>query len=202
MKFKKMLMVLMAVAMVAGTTLPARATDDKMAMDPDAMMKEWAKMNGPSDGHKIFDKYVGKWTATTKMWMDPAAPPSEEMGGMAEFSMMMGGRFLSQKFTSSMMGMPFEGFGTTGYDNFRKEYVSTWVDNISTATMMMNGGMKDAKTIEMTGLMDEPMTGEKDKKVRSSETWTDDNHFTWAMYDNIPGKGEVKVMEISYTRVK
>jgi len=200
MKVRKLLLPLMAVAMIAGTALPARATDPNA--DPDAMMKEWAAMNGPSDSHKIFEKYVGKWTATTTMWMDPSAPPAVEKGGLAEFSLMMGGRFLAQKMNSSMMGMPFEGFGTTGYDNFRKEYVSTWIDNISTATIVMNGTMKDAKTLEMTGLMDEPMTGEKGKKIRSLETWTDNDHFAWAMYDNIPGKGEVKVMEISYARVK
>lgn len=200
MKFQKVLMLLMTVATVAGAPMIARATDPNT--DPDAMMKEWARMNGPSESHKIFGKYVGKWTATTTMWMDPSAPPAVEKGGTSEFSLMMDGRFLAQKMSSSMMGMPFEGFGTTGYDNFRKEYVSTWIDNISTATMKMTGTMKDADTLEMTGLMDEPMTGEKDKKVRSTETWTDENHFVWAMYDNIPGKGEVKVMEINYARAK
>lgn len=200
MKSRKILLSLMALALLAAVTPPARATDPNM--DPDAMMKEWAKMNGPSESHKVFEKYVGKWETTAKMWMDPSAPPSEEKGGMTEFSLMMGGRFLVQKTTSTMMGMPFEGFGTTGYDNFRKHYVSTWIDNISTATMMMTGNMKDANTMELTGLMDEPMTGEKDKKVRSMETWTDNDHFAWSMYDNIPGKGEVKVMELNYSRVK
>jgi hypothetical protein len=54
----------------------------------------------------------------------------------------------------------------------------------------------------MTGLMDEPMTGEKDKKVRSREVWKDADTILFEMYDNIPGKGEVRVMEITYTRTK
>ena len=199
MNFRKLALALSVCTGVLLAALPVGATDPNMSEEE--MMKKWMEISTPSEGHKLFDKYVGKWDATVKSWMDPAAPPTESKG-MCEFSKMLGGRFLQQDFKGQMMGMPFEGHGMTGFDNFRKEYVTTWMDNFSTSIMKMTGTMKDSKTMEMTGMMDEPMTGEKDKKIRMTETWTDDDHFTFAMFDNIPGKGEVKMMEIMYSRAK
>jgi hypothetical protein len=188
---------LLAVAAVVAA--PAFAQE---AMDQEAMMQQWAKYTSPSEHHKHLEKYVGKWNATVRMWMDPAAPPAESPG-TAEYTMMLGGRWVMQSFHGTMMGMPFEGLGLTGYDNFREEYVGTWMDNISTAGMKITGKL-DPKTGEllMTGPMDEPMTGERDKTFKAIEKWLGPDSFMFSAYDNIPGKGEVKVMEITYTRMK
>jgi hypothetical protein len=43
----------------------------------------------------------------------------------------MGGRFLGQRYTGSMMSAPFEGVGYTGYDNVTKKYWGTWIDRMS-----------------------------------------------------------------------
>jgi hypothetical protein len=32
-----------------------------------------------------------------------------------------------------MMGMPMSGFGMTGFDNTRKQYVGTWADTFGTS---------------------------------------------------------------------
>jgi hypothetical protein len=177
---------------------PALAADP--AMDQEAMMKKWMEMASPSEGHAIFDKYVGKWNTDVKSWMDPAGPPIESKGS-AEFSKMFGGRYLVQSFHGSMMGQPFEGHGMTGYDNFRKEYQSTWMDDMSTAMMIMKGTRKSDGTFELAGTMDDAMTGEKDMKMRTVEKWVDDDHFNFSMYYTVAGK-EAKMMEINYTRAK
>jgi hypothetical protein len=63
-------------------------------------------------------------------------------------------------------------------------------------------GTADAQgTITLTGTMDEPVTGEKDKKYREVLRWTGPDAFTMEMYDTISGK-EVKVMELLHTRAK
>jgi hypothetical protein len=198
MNVRRILLGLTAAALVLGT-VPATATDP--GMDQEAMMKKWMEMSAPGEGHAIFDKYVGKWDCVVKSWMDPKAPPTETKG-TSEYSKILGGRFLLQTFNGDMMGMPFEGRGTTGYDNLRKEYVAIWTDNFSTSIMKMTGQKKDDMTIELSGLMDDAMTGEKDKKIRSVEKWIDDDHVNFEMYDTIPGMGQVKVMEINYTRAK
>ena len=51
----------------------------------------------------------------------------------------MGGRYLEQRFKGDIMGMPFEGIGYTGYDNVKKQYWGTWMDNMSTGMMTSTG---------------------------------------------------------------
>jgi hypothetical protein len=177
-------------------------TPEPGGADMEAMMKEWAKWSNPTDMHKHLEKMAGNWTVTTKMWMDPSAPPTESKGA-AKSTFVLGGRWLRQEYTGDMMGMPFEGIGMTGYDNFKKEYISTWTDNMSTTMMRSTGSVNAAGTeFTMTGTMDEPMTGERDKKFRHVWKLASADSHVFEAYDNIPGKGEVKVMELTYTRVK
>lgn len=188
-----------ALVLVAGT---AAGSDSKTAPDMDAMMKEWAKWMNPGAPHQLLQKMAGKWTITQKMWMDPSQPPMENQG-TAELTMVLGGRFLHQHYTGTMMGMPFEGSGLVGYDNFRQLYTSSWADNMGTAMMQSRGTANAAGTeITFTGLVDEPTTGEKDKKFRQVMRMTGPDALVFEMYDNIPGKGEVKVLEITHARVK
>lgn len=184
----------------------ASAQDDKGTIgggaDQEAMMKEWAKWAMPGDMHKQLDKMVGNWTVTTKMWMDPSAPPMESKG-TAKNEWVLGGRWVRQEYSGEMMGTPFEGIGMTGYDNFKKEFISVWADNVSTTMIRSTGTCNaDGTEFNMSGTMDEPMTGERDKKFRHVWKVKSADEHTFEAYDNIPGKGEVRVMELVYTRVK
>ena len=51
--------------------------------------------------------------------------------------MILGGRYLEQRYEGTMMGQPFSGIGVTGFDNYKKKFVSTWVDSMGTAIMTM-----------------------------------------------------------------
>ena len=177
----------------------AASAQEKAAPVPsqEEMMKKWAELASPGENHKAMEKFVGNWTYTNKVWMDPAAPPSESTG-KASISMVMGGRYLQQSYTGDFMGQPFEGFGLMGYDNGKKEFVNIWTDNTSTGIMMMNGkGAKDE--IVLTGMMDDAMTG-KNMKLREVIRWTGPDSFVLEMFDQSGGK-EVKMMEITHTRV-
>jgi len=56
-----------------------------------------------------------------------------------------------------MMGMPFEGIGINGYDNLKKKFVSTWIDNMGTMIVMSTGTFDPAtKTFTYMGEMDNP----------------------------------------------
>lgn len=91
----------------------------------------------------------------------------------------------------------------TGYDNFRKEFISTWSDNMSTSMMRSTGTCNEAGTeFNFSGKMDEPMTGERDKTFRHVLKVVNADKHTFEAFDNIPGKGEVRVMELTYDRVK
>ncbi len=178
------------------TTMPAAG-----AMDEKAMMEAWAKFATPGDAHKMLATSVGTWDTTVKSWWQPGAPPMESKG-TAENRMIMGGRFLEGRFTGTMMDMPFEGLGYTGYDNYKKKYVSTWMDNMGTGVMTsMGSGDPSGKTMTFTGEMDDPMEG-KTKPFKNTFTMVDNDHHTFEMWSAGPDGKMAKVMEIHYTRKK
>jgi hypothetical protein len=184
---------------VLALTTPAFAQDKPGgAPSQEEMMKMWEAAAAPGANHKDMEKFVGNWTYTNKVWMDPAAPPSESKG-KANMSMILGGRYLQQNYSGEFMGKPFEGFGLMGFDNVKKEYVSTWTDNTSTAIMTMNG-TKAKDDIALTGMMDDPTTG-KATKLREVIRWTGPDTWVLEMYDG-SGPKEVLMMEITHTRVK
>jgi len=59
---------------------------------------------------------AGKFDFAGKFWMEPGAPP-QAAKGVAERTLLLGGRVLQEKVTSSLMGMPLDGLGLAGYDN-------------------------------------------------------------------------------------
>ncbi len=177
--------------------------DDKpVAAAPDAAaMEAWMKSMKLGEQHGEFKKYVGEWTTSTKVMM-PGAPEAPASTGSASFKLLMDGRFLEQTYSGNMMGMPMEGMGLMGFDNNRKLFVNTWVDNFSTGMMMMKGNKsQDGKTLTMIGEMDEPMTGEMGKAIRSQTKWLNENSFKFTMDEIIYGE-PFTVLEVTYTRKK
>src|SRR5262245_21579950 len=104
----------------------------------DQDMQKWMQYMTPGDMHKMLAKGAGSWKAKTTFWMAPGAEP---VVSDATFTgeMILGGRYLMSKYSGNMMGMPFEGIAIEGYDNAGKMFVSTWVDNMGTGIMNMQG---------------------------------------------------------------
>lgn len=116
-----------------------------------------------------------------------------------ENRMVLGGRYQQSSFKGTMNGMPFEGMGTTGYDNAKKMFVSTWVDNMGTGVITMEGNYdQGSKTLNLKGKCTDPSTG-KDCDMREVMTMVDDKHTNFEMYMTMGGK-EQKVMEAKYTK--
>jgi hypothetical protein len=99
------------------------------------------------------------------------------------------------------MGMPFTGMSITGYDNYKKKYVSAWIDNMGSGIMHMEGPWDEAsKSMTLTGSMLDPATG-KECKMREVFKIVDDNNQVMEMYGPDPKTGvEYKTMEIKFTR--
>jgi hypothetical protein len=177
--------------------------DDQKKSDADmqkAMMEAWMKASTPGDAHKKLDGMVGTWDVTVKSWMAPGQPPAESTG-TAVNQWVLGNRWMEEKFTGSFMGMPFQGIGYTGYDNVKKQYVGTWMDNMSTAVMVSSGKGGSGNTYEFTSSMDDPMTG-KPAMITEKVTFTDADHHTMEMWGPGPDGKVYKSMEISYSRKK
>jgi Protein of unknown function (DUF1579) len=179
----------------AKKTMPAAGK-----MDEKAMMEMMAKYSTPGPEHKKLEAMVGTWDTTAKMWMDPSAPPQESKG-VAENKMALGGRFLEQNFEGTMMNQPFTGKGYTGYDLYKKQYVSTWMDSMGTAIMNATGNVDSSGKLTMTGSMDDPMSGKK-TDFKETMTTVDPDHQVFEMWMPAPDGKMFKTLEIQYARRK
>ena len=191
---------LLALAFALALPMAAVAQDKTQgAPSPDAMMEAWIKAATPGENHKVLASLAGEWNVVQKMWMAPGQPPMESKG-RARQTMTLGGRYLRQEFEGSMMGGPFSGEGSTGYDNITKKFVSTWGDTWSTGIMVLTGDYDAAsKTLTLTGDITD-VDGTK-KPFKEVLRIMDADKHVLEMYDKHEGK-EVKIMEILYTRAK
>lgn len=166
-------------------------------MDEAAMtkMKEYAT---PNENHKVLDSLVGSWNYTLKWWMAPDSQP-EESTGSSENKWTLGGRFVEQSVEGTSMGQPFEGIGVTGYDNAKKEYVSTWMDNMATGIFTAKGMYAPAtKALTESGDFLCPIRGQM--SFRWVTKIIDENNYTFESYTNDEKGKEFKSMEIVYKR--
>ena len=170
--------------------------------DMEEMMAKWKAMNAKGPEHEKFKDMVGTWDTEMTMWMGPNTEPTVSKG-TAVFRLLLDGRYVEQKYRCMMMGEPYEGIGIDGYDRIKQKYVSIWMGSDSTGIFMMEGTADNTgKVFTYYGKMDDPFTGQKDKVVKSIAREIDKDTTVFEMYDNIPGVGEFKNMEIRYMRRK
>jgi hypothetical protein len=188
-----------ALSLLALTSLPASAQDKPKAPPEMAGMDAMMKAATPGEQQKKLARLAGDWTFTNTFWMAPGQPPMTSSGTMHGV-LLMGGRYVEHTWTGSMMGMPFEGRGTEGYDNVGKQFVTSWVDNMGTGIVHSTGTCDEAvKVCTYTGDMWDPMSGKKTTS-KSVITWIDDNNFKNEFYGPGPDGKEAKMMEIMAKR--
>ena len=192
-------MVLLSVGLMIPASLAvADEKKQEKQMDHQAMMETYKKLGTPGEPHKQLASLAGKWSTKTKEWMEPNKPPMESTGTCEE-KVLLDGRFLQQECTGDMMGQPFTGIGVTGYDNYTKKYVSTWMSSMGTGIFVMEGtGSADGKTVTLKGGHDDPTQGHMNH--RAMWKFVDANTQVFEMYTIGKEGKETKMMEITYTR--
>ncbi len=188
------------------TSADSTAVNDETAesskpLDSAAMMRAWTAYMTPGEVHKALASDVGKWNCTMTFWEGPGAE-AEKAESKAEIKMAFGGKYQEAYYTGDMMGMPFEGKSVMGYNNASGKVFSTWYDNMGTGMMIAEGDYDSAaKKFKVSGEMTDPMT-KKSKKFREEYTIVDQGTRRMSMFDQAPGGGEYKSMEIVMTRAE
>ncbi len=180
----------------ASTVTPPAA---ESVPDSATMMMNWETYMTPGEPHKMMASWNGTWTGEVTMWMTPEATPSKSTA-TAVTKMVLGGRYQQSSFKGNFNGRPFEGISTLAYDNEKKLYISTWIDNMGTGVMLSQGPWDPAtKSITLTGRMIDPATR---KEVDFKEIFKpiDNNYQVMEMYAPGSDGKEFKTMEIKYTR--
>ncbi len=192
----------------ASSPAAAPATGKPSEEEMMAMMAQMMEMGKPGEQHKLLAEMAGDWTYSLKMWMDPSAPPQESKGTATRKAIMDGryfiaehkGKFMMPGADGKMQEMNFKGMAIEGYDNAKKKFVSSWIDNMSTMIMNSEGTFDPAAKTFTYHAESEMMPG-KITKVREVIKIVDKDHHTFEWYDDSQGS-EMKTMEISYTRKK
>lgn len=166
----------------------------------DAATEAMIKAGQPGDEHKALGWFVGAWTTETKAFMGPGDPAVAK--GKADFTAVLGNRFVRQVFQSDFMGQPFEGLGYTGYDNVAKAYVTTWTDSMSTGIVRLTGPYDAAsKTYTFSGSYPDPLS-KKEKAVKMTIRGVDTSHFVMEWFEPGPDGKLAKMLEVSYARAQ
>lgn len=170
------------------------------------MMKQMLELSKLNENHKLLASLVGTWSFDMKFWMNPSAPP-EQSKGSATTKPMMDGRYFVTDVTGTvkmpdpsgkMKDVQFKGMGIDAYDNIKKKFVSSWVDNMGTGILLSEGSYDPANKSLTYTTEEEMMPGMK-TNVREVIKLTDNNHHVLEWYENRGGQ-DVKTMEITYTR--
>jgi hypothetical protein len=171
---------------------------NEQAKQQEADQAKWMTYMTPGKMHDMMAKSNGDWHEDIVFWMDPKGPPTKAEAECSN-SMIMGGRYQESIHKGDMMGMPFEGKGIMGYDNIKKVFQSTWIDNMGTGVMYMEGPYNEGKNaIMLSGTMIDPMSG-KTEKARQVFTVMDEKTQKLEMFVTKNDK-EFKSMEITMTK--
>lgn len=157
-------------------------------------MEAWISYMQPGAMHKMMAGWDGNWEMELTQWTHPGAEASKSTASCVTKSI-LGGRYSETKHTGDFMGATFEGISVLAFDNAKKEFVNTWIDNMGTGIMIMRGTFDaGSQTIDMKGVATDPMTG-KDMAVRQTIRIINDKTQQMEMYSMVEGK-EFKNMSI------
>ena len=194
---RKYLVFVTALAVALGA-LPALADESASPFDAETEAA-WAAAAVPGEAHALLATQTGEWQTTSKMWMEPGGEPMT-MTADSSAEMILGGRFLLEKVKGTVMGMPFDGIGLTGYDNTTHVVTSVWVDTQGTVMSIMTGVYeKIGEPMELFGSLTDPITGQE-IKTRTVTTFGGDDAHTMDYFMTMGDMPEMKAMEMVYTR--
>jgi hypothetical protein len=175
-------------------------TEESAPPDSAAMVKAWQDYATPGPMHKWMEAQEGKWDGEMISWMTDGGPPSPASKVKAEFKMILNGLYQKSEYKGEMGGMKFEGTGLTAYDNARKKFMTTWVDNMGSGMLQMEGDYDEAsKSITFNGPSTDPVSG-RQSNFREVMKMVDEKNIVMEMYGSHAGGKEFKMLEIRLTK--
>jgi hypothetical protein len=156
-------------------------------------------MPTPGPEHAVLKDSAGSWDATVESFAAPGQPPMLAKG--IETGAMVGGFWLVSDFKSEVMGQPFLGRSTLGFDPVKKKYVSTWIDSM-TPSLSVGESDYDAATKTFTGWTDGIDHRGRPTRFKTVTVFKDPATRISTMSMKGPDGKEMTVMRITYTREK
>ena len=155
---------------------------------------------GPEKGHEWLNQLVGRWHAEVQMFMEPGKRPARSEG--LETVRALGGFWSIAEYKGTLMGKPFRGMLTLGYNPLNSRYVGTWIGSLESYLWRYEGGLDPTgkiMTLESEGYC--PMNPGNLTKVREVIELTNKDHRRF-ISSRLGNDGKwVTSMIINYTRI-
>ena len=174
------------------TTLAALVLFSTQAAFAEDTMK-MPDMPKPTAEHAWLQQMVGQWQTTTEAVMEPGKAPITSKG--SELVKDLGGFWVVGNSQGTMMNKPFMGMMTLGFDDSKKQYIGTWVDNC-TGKLWNYTGKKEGNTLTLESEGECPMNPGKQTSFKDVVELKSPDHRVMTSY-MLGEKGEwVKMMTI------
>jgi len=172
---------------------PVPATDTAPGAEPAKPTPKSAILampEGPPAELKKLAQLVGNWNSTVHVYASPMAPESETPG-KSTYGWAFGGMHLEGKHQMKMMGKPFDGRSTWGYDTQKKQYQMVWTDTMMPSAFVYYGTFP---TDNALSLFTTYMVGDKPVTEKVDVQFPDANSYVLTIQNDMSGSMQ-KVME-------
>lgn len=158
---------------------------------------------GPFDaasGHVLLASFIGAWTGSTRLWLDPAAPP-EEAAIYLNAEAILGGRWLRVTYRGVAAGKPHGGEMLLGFHKDAGSFEMAWVDSFHTgsAIMTFTGQGKEAAIVD---LLSSYVAGGQRWGWRTAISSPVPDHLLIESFNVSPQNEETPALEARLTRLQ
>lgn len=170
------------------------AQSSEPAQDQDAPAQD-----APPRDHQWLKQFVGEWDTEWKMYMQPDQPPMEATG--TDSVRALGDHWIIAEAESTMMGAPFSGILSLGYNAQEEHFHGTWIDSFGGTLWVYEGTLNDAGdtlTLETQGPSLE-VPGETTRYREVMQFTGKDSRSFSSSYESEDGTW-VRIVEIEYRR--
>lgn len=151
--------------------------------------------------HAWLKQLVGEWDVQYKMYMQPDQPPMEAAG--SDSVRALGDHWIIAETKTTMMGAPFSGVLTVGYDLRKERFNATWIDSMGGHLWVYKCTLNDTGdtlTLETKG----PSMESPDETARYKEVIriTGDDSRTFTSSIETEGGEWMTILSAEYRRKK
>lgn len=186
-------------AMAAQHDMPMGAEGD-MGMDPE-MMEAMMSFMTPGDAHRSLATREGTWDVKSVITMGPGGE-AMPMDMVVESKMILDGHYMMEESSGIMMGMPYKGMLTIGFNNATEEWWTVYMDSMSTGFASCKGKEGADGVIRMKGTMVDAMSPEGRPYRCETTVKADEDTFVVHLFDTLPDGTEWEVMTMHYSRAE
>jgi len=181
--------------------VPLLGQETKKVDSTEAMMEMYIEMARTVPEHQKLGELSGRWTMTSKLWLNPAEPP-RLASGTASGRLILGGRFLQLDSSVKGGGISADSVTILGFDRRTSDYTMIGLDTLGTYYITAAGKYDEAaKGILLDGSYAMPPTGQDQKYHFTWRTDSADEHVLLLHFD-VPGGKPLLVGETTLKRAR